>query len=138
MQTELNPLIAEAALCLWEACIDASNPEWRNDRPAEIKAAAELVDQYRDGWGAYEMRHIMIRLAPDCETVWQSLTDSERDQVQFDWDFCPAFVLAGLNWSDDPATSGGVILWPDALERVRAFLKLEALDRTGMNFVPSN
>ncbi|WP_454629567.1 hypothetical protein [Bradyrhizobium cenepequi] len=129
MTGELNPIIAEAALCLWEACLDAGNPEWRKGWSDETANAAALVEQYRDGWGSFELRHLCIRLAPECERVWQGLNDSDRDQMQFDWEFCPAFVLFCLDWETEPTLETDLNVRADAFERVRAFISRERLAR---------
>ncbi len=77
----------QAALCLWEAVLEAS----RND-DAAITAAFELH-------GAWAMRDAVMGMAHHCDDVWLALTDlGNDDRVTFDWEFCPAYVAHCVDW----------------------------------------
>lgn len=114
----------EAAMCMWESCLHLLNPQpaEKRNRTAEVRRIVALIDEASDGAGQYEMRHMFMRLGADCDRIWNELSEDERDEVQFDWDFCPAFVLGAIDWETDVSVDK-IELHPDALDRVRRFMK---------------
>lgn len=82
--------IAEAALCLWEAMLDARSEG----------AAPPWLEEYWWGEGTSAMRMRCIALAPAVDKLWKSLGPDQDDFEPFDWEFCPLV----LSLMPDPAT----------------------------------
>ena len=75
------------AACLWEAALEALNAT----RP-DIGAFAEALQAYQRKHGTAQLRDDVARLAPACDAAWSALPPDRRDDLCFDWDFCPAWL----------------------------------------------
>jgi hypothetical protein len=89
--TQFTQQIVEAAMCFWEAMLDARSegtaPPW--------------LEELWWGEGTSAMRLRCLSLAPAIQNLWNSLgEDLQEDLAPFDWEFCP-MVLALM---PDPAT----------------------------------
>lgn len=102
----------EAALCIWEAMLEARTTiPTTGKRPSEDFAAQWIVD-LDDSWearGAVEMRHLAIYFADLALETFDLIGGHEGaealDLTPYDWEFVPAFV-ARVDWTDctaDPA-----------------------------------
>lgn len=111
--------VAENAACLWESVLDAdpcADPlpgfrrtdwGWRD----HMRAARE-----RDGMAALRLR--VIGYAEQAETGWKA-AQAEGFDSPFDWEFCPAFVAACVDWEN-----GGLV--SDWLDRCREIGRADA------------
>lgn len=97
----------EAALCIWEAMLDARFP----GEPAEGEDLlwANVMDETWAARGSVQMRHTAIDLADKALEVFDLIGRHEGaealDLTPYDWEFIPAFV-ALVDWTDctaDPA-----------------------------------
>lgn len=97
-----HDLLCEAALCIWE---------WMLENRDGIPAMNKTWDKQ----GTVAMRHAAIALAPAACTIWDMMTENERETcVPYDWEFIPAFV-AQVDWAEwvdfgKSALAGGVDL----------------------------
>lgn len=80
-------LQAEAALCLWEAMIDA-----------RMTSTLPALDSAWEAAGAATMRHHALALAPFALAVYDALPAEARECVAYDYEIIPA-VLAVVRWS---------------------------------------
>lgn len=103
----------EAALCIWEAMLDARFP----GEPAEGEAPiwANVMDETWVARGTVEMRHTAIDLADKALEVFDLIGGIEGaealDLIPYDWEFMPAFV-ALVDWTDctaDPAAIAALL-----------------------------
>ena len=107
--TELE---AEAALCLWEAMIEAK-AEAEKLQDCGVGGGDDLLNAWEDT-GTMFMRHEALRLAHVvCETFALIPVDL-RDGHSFDWEIVPA-ILDTFRWShaggahDEPAQIAAVV-----------------------------
>lgn len=98
--------ILEAALCIWEAMLEArgDNPVERAARKADPAEGAEWqvqLDQLWERAGTVQMRRYAADLAPEFLHVYDGLggfdTVEELNLTPYDWEFIPA-VLAHVEW----------------------------------------
>lgn len=98
--------ILEAALCIWEAMLEArgDNPVERAARKAGPAEGAEWqvqLDQLWERAGTVQMRRYAADLAPEFLHVYDGLggldTLEELNLAPYDWEFIPA-VLAHVEW----------------------------------------
>ncbi|MFG1250245.1 hypothetical protein [Xanthobacter flavus] len=98
--------ILEAALCIWEAMLEArgDNPVERAARNADPAEGAEWqvqLDQLWERAGTVQMRRYAADLAPEFLHVYDGLGGSdtleELNLTPYDWEFIPA-VLAHVEW----------------------------------------
>ena len=90
----------EAALCVWEAILEAQLPTCQGD------LADRLREQF-DGLGTGEMRSHAIAIAMWAQKVWSAAfgADPETwDGIQFDWEFIPT-VLRLVRWGSHGTSS---------------------------------
>lgn len=99
-----DTLRMEAALCIWEAMLEAKRD--RHALPDDWAGEMSLRWYVR---GTVEMRHTAIALADKALEVFELIggTDGAEalDLIPYDWEFIPAFV-ARVDWTDctaDPA-----------------------------------
>lgn len=99
-------LILEAALCIWEAMLEARrvSPVEREARKADPAEGAEWQAQLDQLWervGTVQMRRYAADLAPEFLHVYDGLGGSdtleELNLIPYDWEFIPA-VLAHVEW----------------------------------------
>lgn len=105
MTAHSETLRMEAALCIWEAMLEAKS------FPA-LQNAATWKHTLAETWrkrGSVEMRHTAIALADKALVVFDLIGGHEGaealDLIPYDWEFIPAFV-ARVDWVDctaDPA-----------------------------------
>lgn len=77
----------EAALCLWEAVLEANR---KGDEA--ILAAFERH-------GAWSLREAVMNMAHHCDDVFLMFSDlGNDDRVTFDWEFCPAYIAHCVDW----------------------------------------
>lgn len=69
--------IIEAAVCLWEACLEH-----------DYKHYAE----FREKFGAAETRSRVISFAEQCHQAWE-LAHPKHFDKSFDWEWCQMFML---------------------------------------------
>jgi len=99
-----DTLRMEAALCIWEAMIEArmkdarEAPNWTDD----------LNDRFAEN-GTVQMRHTAIALADKALETFDLIGGADGAEalelIPYDWEFVPAFV-ARVDWADctaDPA-----------------------------------
>lgn len=80
--------VAETALCIWEAMLEARLAADLSDDPRP--SALETAWEER---GTITMRAAAIRLAPAADAIWQLLSPEEQDELDcYDWEFIPLFV----------------------------------------------
>lgn len=104
-------LEAEAALCLWEAMLDA-----------RLESSLPDLSNAFDSAGSYTMRQHALGLAPFVLAVHAALPDNVREgAVPYDFGVVPA-VLAVIHWS-----GAGYVLpsVPHAAEKVANALRAE-------------
>ncbi len=95
-------LHAEAAMCIWEAIIEAQLAWWdryrqmpKTDTP---EWALEMMDA-QDGEGSYGMRHVARHLAFEIEALWLTIAEVAGPKGKdFDFSFCP-WVIQWVDWS---------------------------------------
>lgn len=88
-------LIAEAAMCIWEAMLDARYP---GEQHPDLM---EPMDRLWFDHGTVEMRHYAYRLALSALEVFELLGREyceEHDLIPYDWEFIPAVVRLA-DWS---------------------------------------
>lgn len=71
----------ETAMCLWEAALDL------RDRLPALSAEWEAH-------GTVALRHRLISLVPACEKAWEDARAAGTEQVPYDWEHCPAFLIS--------------------------------------------
>lgn len=54
----------------------------------------------REQFGTAESRMACIELAEICEATWLALSEDERDEITWDFEFCPSFIHYCVNWHD--------------------------------------
>lgn len=96
------------ACCLWEAALDAYRETGRAVSPAWVQ---DMRAHWED-WGTCEMRDRVAALAEQADSGWRAAQETGFDSP-FDWEFCPWFLAACLDWTDGPT------LVPDWLEKCR-------------------
>ena len=98
--------ILEAALCIWEAMLEARrvSPVEREARKADPAEGAEWqaqLDQHWEQVGTVQMRRYAADLAPEFLHVYDGLGGSDTledlNLTPYDWEFIPA-VLAHVEW----------------------------------------
>lgn len=107
---------AEAAMCLWEAVLNA-----------EIAGEAPWAE-WREVEGTHALRHhVLTALAPACSTDWMVWQAAGVEQYfpAFDWDFCPAWLKRCVVWDGD---GGPSILSPGI--RLKHMLRSDYLTST--------
>lgn len=70
--------IIDAAVCLWEACLDAGYSHYQ---------------RYREANGAAEARDRVIGFARLCHESWLFAHTELGFDDAFDWEWCPAFLI---------------------------------------------
>ncbi len=107
-----SELEAEAALCLWEAMLEA---KFTNEKREEegLEERSDMVSVW-DDTGSLFMRHEALRLAHVvCET-YELIPVGARDAIAYDWEIVPA-ILDTFRWShqgaahDAPAQIAAVV-----------------------------
>lgn len=103
------------AACLWEAVIDARAALYSGEggdgaRPAWVAA----MNDYFDGFGSCEARDSIVALSGFAESGWRAAQETGFDSP-FDWEFCPWFIAACLDWG-----TGGPGIRADYLDKCRA------------------
>ena len=99
--------VAENAACLWEAVLeadpagDADADGWKGSMRREVRAV-----------GIASLRSATVALAQAVEVGWREAQRTGFDSP-FDWEFCPEFVAACVDWEQGPT------LFPDWLDRCR-------------------
>ena len=97
------------AACLWEAVLEAYRESGRAVSPA-------WVQHMRDHWegnGVCRVREAVCALAGDVDSGWKIARACGFDSP-FDWEFCPWFIAACVDWEQGPT------LVPDWRDRCRA------------------
>ena len=69
--------ITEAAVCLWEACLEHNYKHYA---------------EFRKKFGAPETRARVISFAEQCHQAWEIAHPDDFD-APFDWEWCPAFMV---------------------------------------------
>lgn len=80
----------DAAMCLWEAYLDnIDDPLWK---------------KWRERWGTATLRGLVLDWGQPCSDDWDALQEVDEDAWDwpFDWEFCPAWLRACVDW-DNPA-----------------------------------
>lgn len=77
----------ETAACLWEeVCTNRDNPLWASHFEAN---------------GTRDLRLQVIALAPECDRLWEVMSEDERDEIgAFDWEWCPHFLRDIVKWDN--------------------------------------
>jgi hypothetical protein len=61
-----------------------------------------------DNWiadnGECATREAVLSMAPVIEAAWQALAETERDNVVWDWEFVPTFILCCISWLNELPT----------------------------------
>lgn len=94
----VHEAIVDATMILWEAILD----QYAEDN-VNYSTEVNGFSRYRYDNGVAEARSLCRSWAPILEDFWCSLTDDERDQTVFDWDFVPAFVAVVSRRAEDPS-----------------------------------
>ncbi|MBD9511935.1 hypothetical protein IB265_34870 [Ensifer sp. ENS10] len=99
-------LQVEAALCLWEAMLEANTRGWSRDpenerRDTTLGPLPDRAASFYQTWrnvGAVAMRHMAIHLAEHLCDTWDAMTQAEQEEcIPYDWEFAPAF-LGVIEW----------------------------------------
>lgn len=93
-------------MCLWEAFLEAcSIGDTRMLRAKEAQ-------------GTHSMREFVMSLLPALSNGW-AIVQAEwgEDWMCFDWEYCPAFLSACVDWSGHPS------LYADWRDHLRTALK---------------
>jgi len=101
---------AENTACLWEAVIDARGVLYAGQgglRIARPDWVADL-DSAFDAHGSCAMRSDVAGLAGYAEAGWRAAQESGFDSP-FDWEFCPWFIAACVDWSTGPDIRAGYL-----------------------------
>jgi len=89
-EKEYTHLEMEAALCVWEEI---------NERTLLSKAGRyPELNKLREDWGSPTLRHASIHFGRFCLQVYDLLTEQQRDNLVYDWEFIPA-VLDHIDWT---------------------------------------
>lgn len=108
-------LIAEAAMCIWEAMLDQKPPlNERHTREGKHTWQSQMGILW-DNYGTVEMRHYAYRLALSALEVFEKLgfeTAEEMGLIPYDWEFIPA-VVSHADWTDLYAADNS----PERIER---------------------
>jgi hypothetical protein len=86
----------EAAMCLWEAYLEASRIAWAGynaGKPTTWQSAL-LAHHEAQGWA--QMRLDVLGMAVECRLDWERKVKDEGYDGSFDWDYCPAWLTARL------------------------------------------
>lgn len=110
-----HDLLCEAALCIWENML-------------EIRHGKPSLDETWDKFGTVAMRHAAIALAPAACSIWDMMSEDERQEcIPYDWEFIPAFVslVKWDEWIDfgTSALAGGVDLESVKASILKSFAK---------------
>lgn len=69
--------IIDAAVCLWEACLDDGFSHYQ---------------RYRENYGAAETRDRVVSFARQCHESWYFAHIELGFDDPFDWEWCPRFM----------------------------------------------
>ena len=69
--------IIDAAVCLWEACLDNNFQHYA---------------RFREDNGAAETRDRVVSFAKQCHDAWVIANEKLGFQDPFDWEWCPRFL----------------------------------------------
>lgn len=110
-----HDLLCEAACCIWENML-------------EIRRESPRLDETWHKFGAVAMRHASIGLAPAACTIWDMMSEDEKQTcIPYDWEFIPAFVslVKWEEWIDfgTSALAGGVDLESVKASILKSFAK---------------
>lgn len=72
----------EAAVCLWEACLENTFQHYT---------------RFRDQHGAAETRSRVITFAKQCEAAWKVAHEKLGFDDPFDWEWCPRFLRVAVS-----------------------------------------
>lgn len=95
---DLTPVeYAETAASLWEAVLELKDED------------SDIGRRVRDAFAAHGTSDIRGSICSPsviraCDATWRAARDRGFDEP-FDWEFCPVFVRAGLDWDGWPAPS---------------------------------
>jgi hypothetical protein len=81
----------EAALCLWEAMLEARPKEWADS--GDDESWRFRLDSLWHEVGTAAMRLSCIEAGKQIDAIWRDLSQDERDDfAPFDWDFVPTYL----------------------------------------------
>lgn len=115
--TGLNDELLEAAACLWEAVLEIGRNTPSNTHAAGDTREEEIEQTISNlfSWmGTSALRLEVTGMAPFVCKAFEVITDGgEAYDLSFDWDFCPAFLIEGVDWSGDGASwdSEATLAW---------------------------
>lgn len=116
-----NYLVIETAMAAYAVLEDTRlliGTTLPDDHP--FKEAEQQMSQYCEDYGARGMRWAAWQMAPLIESVWNGMTEDEKDgAICWDFEFVPEFMLYCLNFTDE-----------DVEPVVEGVEKLRALYRT--------
>lgn len=90
MQKLYDEAEVDAALCLWEECI---NRQWRGDN--------RLFDWLRGGEGVASARDMCILWGPDLEVCWKIAHEHFGFDDSFDWEFVPRWASLAMELTEE-------------------------------------
>lgn len=124
-ETVWNELACEAALCVWEAMLDARAQYCHGDagKPSERPAWAAAMGEAWQFNGSFGMRSVARHAALAIEDVWAALGDGLTDGIAFDFEYCPV-MLAQIDWQGIGTDQRGRLLL-GAEAAARAFCEAE-------------
>jgi hypothetical protein len=105
--------VAENAMCLWEAYLDAGPVETPDTTEGWLKS----LRLWHESVGFAEARTHLSRFAVSVEKAFEEATAAGYGDP-FDWEFCPWFLSACIDWTASTPT-----LNPDYLKLSKAIGK---------------